>query len=300
MLRPHEIESNLFRPIEAAQEARFQYLTQLLLPTGNAEIDEVLEGGLETGNIYLILGPAKSGKSSFIRCLGLEIAKKHPVLYINLEQNGRGMIGKIYKMLYYKTFRQGVFEDPLNVEENIKCLPDLPFYMAFWPEKLESKSFDTMIRDNMLKSIKYIRSLNEKLGNPIVILENLSDTYCDQISRSDNLTNVVTRTAQEIKNFCVFNDIAMFLSHHTAKIKSGAVPELDDVRDSKRVVDLAHSIFASYSTPGFDAATGREKNQYHFRYISGRGLPDPRTWDVNIAGINMTLTEKKYNQDTKK
>jgi predicted ATP-dependent serine protease len=264
-----------------------QYLLQRPISTGNKEIDEVLEGGIESGNFYLFLGSAKNGKSTVLRCLGIKLAEKYPVLYVNFEQMGRNVLGKIYQLRYGKSLREEVHLDIDSAYRNVKCLPDLPFFLAFWTDELVEKSFNRTVAPMLKKSIDWITQNDPEKRKPVVFLENLSDIYNERIHATDNVVNIVTQTAQDIKNFMIANDCCCFLAHHTGKIQ-GDEPSMDDVRDSKRVVDLAHSVFSAYVRLEMDAL-GNEKPRYCLKYIAGRGAGTTKKWDVHVNGLNMNL-----------
>lgn len=273
---------------EAGREARTDYLRQRSVSTGSTEIDRVLEGGVEVGNFYLFLGSAKNGKSTVLRCLGMTLARTFPVLYVNFEQTGKNVFAKIYSMRYGLDFRSGVHERAEETSRNIEALPDIPFFISFWTDKLETKSFNMGVKEKLAQSIAEIQLLDPQRRKPIVIMENLSDIYNERIGGGDNLVNIVTQTAQDIKNFALMHEVAIFIAHHTGKIQ-GDEPNLDDVRDSKRVVDLAHSIFAAYAKVETDAL-GVTRNHYRLKYIAGRGSSEPMRWDVSVRGPDMTLT----------
>lgn len=292
------IPQELLDPREAGRRARGEYLLQRSIVTGNAEIDSVLNGGVELGQFYLVLGPAKHGKSTFMRCLGLSIAKSHPVLMVNMEQLGRTVISKIYSMIYGTSLRNHVHSDPSMADLNIESLPAIPFYVAFWTDGLESRAFD-VIEEHLKKSIEALAEKDEFKRKPIVILENLTDMYAEGLGGRDQVTNVVTKTAEMIHKFCVRNKIALFLSHHTAKLH-GDEPDMDDVRDSKRVCDLAHSVFASYVKVEMDPLSGEYKNNYYLKFISGREQGDSVRWRVRTSGVNVNLERIKFIPDQKK
>lgn len=280
---------------EAGREARTDYLRQRSVSTGSTEIDRVLEGGVEVGNFYLFLGSAKNGKSTVLRCLGMTLAKQFPVLYVNFEQTGKNVFAKIYSMRYGLDFRSGVHDRAEETSLNIEALPDIPFFISFWTDKLEVKSFNMGVKEKLAQSIAEIQILDPQKRKPIVIMENLSDIYNERVGGNDNLVNIVTQTAQDIKNFALMNEVAIFVAHHTGKIQ-GEEPTLDDVRDSKRVVDLAHSIFCAYATVETDAL-GIARNHYKLKYIAGRGSSESQRWDVLVKGPDMTLTPIVYNPE---
>ena len=151
------------------------------------------------------------------------------------------------------------------------------------------------VKEKLSQSIAEIQMLDPQKRKPIVIMENLSDIYNERVSGNDNLVNIVTQTAQDIKNFALMEEVAIFVAHHTGKIQ-GEEPTLDDVRDSKRVVDLAHSIFCAYATVETDAL-GITRNHYKLKYIAGRGSSESQRWDVTVSGPDMTLTPIVYNPE---
>lgn len=277
----------------AGKEAAVEYLEQRCVSTGNTQLDEVLEGGIEAGNYYLFLGAAKAGKSTILRCLGMKLAQNFPVLYVNFEQTGKNVFAKIYQLKYGESFREQVHADLPSVHANIAKMPDDPFYIAFWPQDLESKAFNTEIAPMLEKSIVWMKEQDEEKRIPVIIMENLSDIYNERVSGNDSLVNIVTQTAQDIKNFNIKHETATFLAHHSSKLgPKQPRPNLDDVRDSKRVVDLAHSIFTAFVREETDRDGVIRSTTRHLAYLAGRGIGEYREWEVSIKGLDMTLQGK--------
>lgn len=270
------LQDDLLRLPEAGLRSVGEYLKLRLIPTGVSVLDEVLEGGLEQGNFYLFLGPAKSGKSSFLRSLGLALAKKTPILYVNFEQLGRSSFSTIFQKIHGQPLRMAIQANESLALEQVVRMPNDPFYIAFWPDDLDNKSFNVSVSGLLERSIFEIKAL-EKGVLPIVIMENLSDIYNERLGAKDNLVNIVTQTAQDIKNFCIKHEVTVFLAHHTGKI-TGEKPVLDDARDSKRVVDLAHSIFCSSRHDSDDG-----QSSYRFSYLGGRGMGGTKYWEISYG-----------------
>lgn len=285
-------DMQIYQLQRAGQEAAVEYLEQRCVSTGNKTMDEVLEGGVEAGNYYLFLGAAKSGKSTILRCLGMTLAQHFPVLYVNFEQTGKNVFAKIYQLKYGESFRERVHEDLADVHSKIAKLPDDPFYIAFWTKDLESKSFNTQVAPMLEKSIEWMKQEDPEHRIPVIIIENLSDIYNERVSGSDSLVNIVTQTAQDIKNFNIKHESVTFLAHHSSKLGlKQPRPTLDDVRDSKRVVDLAHSIFTAFVRETVDKTTGEIKSATrHLAYLAGRGIGEYREWEVKVDGLQMTLS----------
>lgn len=281
----------IYKLREAGNEAIREYLTQKSISTGMSQIDKVLDGGVEAGNFYLWLGAAKDGKSTTLRCLGLALAQNFPVLYVNFEQLARNVFAKLYQQAYGISLREEVHKDLNNSFANVLKLPDRSFYIAFWTDDLETKRFNTEICAKLLKSIEWMREQDKDKRTPVIIMENLSDIYNERANGQDNMTNVVTQTAQDIKNFCIKHEVSIFLAHHTNKLTPGQQrPSLDDVRDSKRVCDLAHSIFTAFKRQEVDKKTGMvTRETRHLAYLAGRGSGDYQEWSVHVKGLTMEL-----------
>ena len=281
-----------YRLREAGREAAQEYLRQRSVSTGQKELDEVLEGGIEAGNYYLWMGAGKAGKSTSLRCLGMKLAETFPVLYVNFEQLGRNSFAKIYQLRYGETFREQIHKNTQGTMENIARLPDIPFHIAFWPDTLQEKSFNTTIKPLLVKSVEEIRANDPEKRTPVIILENLSDIYNERLHGGDSQVNIVTQTAQDIKNFNIQYETVTFLAHHCAKLAKGQTrPSMDDVRDSKRVVDLAHSIFVCFKREDVDQKTGAiVSSTRHLAYLAGRGSGEYKEWQVAVNGLEMSLT----------
>lgn len=281
----------IYKLRDAGNEAIREYLAQKSISTGLPKIDKVLDGGVEGGNFYLWLGASKAGKSTTLRALGLALSENFPVLYVNFEQLGRNVFAKLYQQQYGISLREEVHKNVEQSFSNVMRLPDRSFYLAFWPDRLDNKSFNIDVRAKLEESIAWMREQDPDKKTPVIILENLSDIYNERVSGSDNLTNIVTQTAQDIKNFCIKHEVSCFLAHHTGKMQPGQKrPSMDDVRDSKRVVDLAHSIFTAFRRENIDKATGNVlSSTWHLAYLAGRGQGEYEEWDVHMNGLNMAL-----------
>lgn len=284
--------THILRLQDAGRQAISEYLQQRSVSSGVDQVDFVLDGGVEAGNFYLWLGASKSGKSTTLRALGMALAKNFPVLYVNFEQLGRNVFAKLYEQAFQISLREEVHKNPELSFSNVLRMPNHDFYIAFWTDKLENKSFNMGVREKLLESVEWMRAQDKQNRTPIIIMENLSDIYNERVGGGDNLVNVVTQTAQDIKNFCIANELSVFLAHHSGKLGKGQTrPTMDDVRDSKRVVDLAHSIFTAFVREEYEKGTDRVVSQTrHLAYLAGRGKGEYHEWNVRMNGLEMILT----------
>ncbi len=245
--------------------------------------------GAGTWSIRLRRHPKSRGTT--LRCLGLAIAKNHPVLYVNFEQLGRNVFAKLYQQQFHVSLRQEVHENTNQSFENVLKMPNHDLYLAFWTDKLQNKSFNMGVRERLKAEVDILRAADKEKRMPVIIMENLTDIYNERMNGQDNVTNMVTQTAQDIKNFCIENEMSIFLAHHSGKLARGQKrPSMDDARDSKRVCDLAHSIFTAFKREDVDQKTGEVMaTSYHLAYLAGRGSGEYKEWDVSVKGLEMTL-----------
>jgi len=276
---------------DAGQRAMAEYLALRPIKVGIAELDEVLEGGIEQGDYYLFIGASKSGKSTVLRNIGLTLAKKSPVLYLNFEQLGRNVFSALYKLRTGRAFRDDIAENQDMTDDEIQRFPDIPFFMAFWADTIKSKSFNKEITVNLKRSVDVITEMEGE--RPVIIFENLSDVYNERIRGSDNVENVASQTIMDIKNFCKDNEVAMFLAHHTPKL-GGQAPTVENGRDSNRIADMAHSIFACHvvEEEGKDMYGYETVEKTHIlSYLRGRSSQDSKKWSISLkndGGFDLT------------
>lgn len=295
LVGPKETQIELLKLREAGLRAMTEYLSLRPIKIGIAELDEVFEGGLEQGDFYLFIGASKSGKSTVLRNIGLTMARKSPVLYLNFEQLGRNVFSALYKMHTGRAFRDDLETNKDLLDDNIMSFPDIPFYMAFWTDKLESKAFNVSIKDYLKLSIKQIEEIEGE--RPVVILENFSDIYNERIGAKDSVENVASQTIMDIKNFCKDNEIAMLLAHHTPKL-GGNEPTTENGRDSNRIADLAHSILSCHVEETKEDYLGTQlaKKVHILAYLRGRSTSDSKKWSVNLStngGFSLAKYEKR-------
>ena len=97
----HPTETRSFKPLSEVLELEVmpvldayfrREVSEFLIPTGFAEIDEILGGGLYLSDMMAIVAPPKSAKSAFALQLALSLAAREPVALLSLEmsnvQNG--------------------------------------------------------------------------------------------------------------------------------------------------------------------------------------------------------------------
>jgi energy-coupling factor transporter ATP-binding protein EcfA2 len=276
---------------DSMNSALAEYAFVKPISTGFPELDQVLGGGLEAGNFFLMLGPAKSGKSTILRCIGLKMAETNPVIYANVEQLSRTTSGKIFQMYYGEDFRvsaQGM--DPIkaaHMRGKIYQMPSIPFYITAFEDSIGSKAFNGQVGKMLGEAVDAVENIHGV--KPVVVLENLTNVYNERTGSKDNLTNIVSQTIDDIDTFCRMKQVAVVIAHHTPKIL-GDRPGLDDVRDSKRVTDLAHAIFCCYTKEAVDKGTGRvEFRDHRLAFLAGRESDEYKDWSVQV-GRNAKMT----------
>ena len=103
--------SSFFR---SAADAGQQQRRKERLPTGSKHLDDLLSGGLETGEITQFYGPPNSGKTHLCHLLCVVLPSSCQAIYIDTE--GTFRIEKLHSIAKARGF------DPTNILDNIKVV----------------------------------------------------------------------------------------------------------------------------------------------------------------------------------
>lgn len=164
-------------------------------------LDKYIEG-FESGELIIISGPTKHGKTTFCQSLTK-----------NFEQDG-------IKCLWFE------FEVPER--QFLSKFPNLPLF--YLPKILKDKDVG-WIKDRILEGIL-------KYNTRIVFIDHLHyliDMY------TKNTSMDIGRAIRDLKRFAVENDVVIFTMAHTTKVKLDEVPTENDIRDSSFIPQEADS-----------------------------------------------------------
>ncbi len=166
--------------------------------SGFKSLDAITEGFWE-GNVIVISGPTKEGKTTFCQSLTLEFTnQKMPTLWFPFDTPGDELISR------FKT-------------------PPL----IYLPKKNAVEKKLQWIEQKIIESLA-------KHGTRIVFIDHLGML----IKATDNTSNYSTEISSimmELKEIAIRWRVIIFLNHHIRKIQADSVPNYQDLKDSSAV-----------------------------------------------------------------
>lgn len=175
--------------------------------TDSETINEVLGGGLRTGNLIVVEAPSGAGKTTFMMRLFIRALLAHkPVAYLSIgEQDETEVFERIacmfYKIDYTEFIETRSEEDCQKINDFINEYKDLcKISYSDDPFANEKKEFIEFMRDVNQKNIKFI--FIDYLGS--VLAEQLDSQY-----------SYLTKLAAELKNRCTDNNIMIMTAMQT-------------------------------------------------------------------------------------
>lgn len=195
------------------------------MPTHIPALDKALNGGLQTGRLYILAARPGVGKSSFGQWLALQLAKAHkPALFLSLEMPAYEVIDRAVSYLgkaSYEVIQTGVGandDDWTGLVAGIDRLKGLPYY----------------VDDQPGLTISHIRAKAhavKRRGLRLLVLDYLQ--LCAGIG--DNRNAEIEGITKGLKGMAKELDIAvMVLSQLNREVekRAGGRPQLSDLRDS--------------------------------------------------------------------
>jgi len=142
------------------------------ITTGHPELDKALGGGFVRGSMNLLAGPTGRGKSTFIRQVGVNIAKHNiPTLLLTYEDTieravqlavaSETSLAVAMVEDYDRLEQQGREHTKQMIDEAKSRLEKLPLYLADEPNDLPSL-------------LRYIRKLHKQNGLEVVLVDQTS------------------------------------------------------------------------------------------------------------------------------
>jgi replicative DNA helicase len=177
--------------------------TAAFFKTGINTVDCVFDG-FKRGQVVVITGIAKRGKTTFAKT----ITK-------NNEKN--------IKMLWFS------FEEPIF--EFYKDIDPCDFYV---PRKLKPKDM-TWLSDRILES-------KAKYRTEVVFIDHLH--YLFNLGQNiQNTTLLIGDLMRTLKTLAVDNGLVIFVLAHTKKVEGNRIPRAEDVRDSALIANECDKMF---------------------------------------------------------
>jgi len=175
----------------------------VLFGSGIGTLDEFI-GGFKEGQLIVITGQAKRGKTTLAKSITRNIVDKMKVLWFSFEES-------IYEF----------YQDIQGVD----------FYV---PEKMKHKDMDWLY-ERILES-------KEKYGTNVVFIDHLH--YLFTISQGNtNTALLIGDLMRDLKRIAVEQKLVIFILAHTKKIDGNRIPRAEDVRDSALIANECDKMF---------------------------------------------------------
>lgn len=190
--------------------------------TDSDQLNEILGGGLRTGNLIVVEAPSGVGKTTFMMRLFIKALLAHkPVAYLSIgEQDETEVFERIacmfYKIDYTSFIETRSEEDCQKIKDFINEYKDLcKISYSDDPFTNEKEEFVEFIRDVNQRNIKFI--FIDYLGS--VLAEQLDSQY-----------SYLTKLAAELKNKCTEKNLMIMTAMQTNRpLKSELRSETLDV-----------------------------------------------------------------------
>ncbi len=169
---------------------------------GLSQLDYLTEGFWE-GNIVVISGPTKEGKTTFCQTLTINFAKaKQAVLWMPFDTPGEELIKR--------------FRDPIT------------FYL---PKKNASVKDLEWVEQRIIEGIA-------KYNTRIIFIDHLGSLVHNEMDNS-NYATYLQHIMVRLKEIAMQWRVVIFLNHHIAKIGTNETPMLSNLKDSSGVAQEA-------------------------------------------------------------
>ena len=172
--------------------------TILKIPSGLSKLDLITEGFWE-GNVVVISGPTKEGKTTFCQTLTMNFTKKgYKCLWFPFDTPGEELISRFSK--------------------------EIEIYL---PKKNPSAKKVDWIEQKIIEGIA-------KFGTRIIFIDHLA-MLTRATDNNNNYSTELSSIMMELKQIAIRWRVIIFLNHHIRKIQADIVPLYSDLKDSAGV-----------------------------------------------------------------
>ena len=208
---------------EANDDNKIEYVK-----TDSEQLNELLGGGIRTGNLVVIEAPSGAGKTTFMMRLFIRALLAHkPVAYISIgEQNETEIFERIacmYCKIDYAEFIDNRDEEDCNRIKSFKekfgylihiYYSDDPFAEVYDAEGIVHYEINPIMKDIKENNVKFI--FMDYLG--AVLAEQLDSQYSH-----------LTKIAAKLKNYCTDKNVVIVTAMQTNRPLKAALrdPQLD-------------------------------------------------------------------------
>lgn len=209
-LKEYEGEDRVISSYEMELKLRNSNKTAIQIKSGLPGLDNALEGGFQTGELYAVSGQTKQGKTLLCQSISKNAHdQQNFALWFSYEVPARQFLSQF---------------------------PELPlFYM---PEKLKSADMK-WLEERIMESYA-------KFHTRLIFVDHLHFLF--DMFKTKNPSLEIGTVVRKLKTLCVENDLIIFLLCHTNKAGGDNVT-YQSIRDSSFVSQESDSVFMVARTP---------------------------------------------------
>lgn len=231
------------------EEAMSEYIEQLdqqydgkivATPTGFADLDSRLDGGMNGGDLIIIGGRPAMGKTAFVMGIGQHVAEQKTVAVFSMEMPKKQLMRRLVASL--GSIPMGILGDPRRMED------------GHWPKLTHAmeraKNLQFFIDDRPARTLADIRSrcrtLKRKHGLGLVIVDYLGLMAGGE---GDNRTQQVGANSRGLKVLAKELDVPVAVLaqlNRGLESRSDKRPMMSDLRDSGEIEQDADTVLFLY------------------------------------------------------
>lgn len=245
--------------------------TDIYYKTNIEVIDKALNGGLSPGDLAVIVGRPGNGKTSFAQDIAVSFAKAEipvPALFFSYEVLPRPLAAKFTELGLTP-------QDPIFMPYNTD--PD----DTEWIERISVAA-------------------QTALGVKAVFIDHLQMVRSKRVGKNDSKADKMEQTVKDLKNIAKKHGLAVVLMAHVRKTFK-KTPDLDDIKDTSGVAQLADSVFV---VERMKEANGAGMSEYFSSETRILMIKNRRTGQTPVAiceyiqghFINNAEVQEKYQQ----
>lgn len=220
-------------------EAVAEYKDNGRVSTGVEEFDEALNGGLQPGNFYAVIGKGKSFKSIFVQCVASENAKNGGLsLYFNGEMSLLSLLDRVVEKELGLHLMRGLKEKSITNDNVPEIMVKLKDAVNGNFEIINSRGWT---REGMVETVKDIEDKTGKKVTLIVAdgLSQMDDTKKDEIKSAIFNAGEMKEVAKET------NSAVIALIHTSNGIQSHVRDTSKSARGGDKIIANTDAFFCT-------------------------------------------------------
>lgn len=190
-------------------------------PSGFAELDRVLGGGIVPGSLVLVGGEPGIGKSTLLLQVANSLSYHHRVLYVSAEESGQQV--KIRAMRLGMTTDAATSDNGATSEENSESNGETEAHETNSPDETSSERHFYLLAETDLEGV--LREL-ESLKPHLAIVDSIQTIYFASLTSAPGSVAQVRECTSALMQVAKRESITLFVVGHVTKEGSIAGPRV--------------------------------------------------------------------------